>query len=92
MRPDFRSFLRKDNLLLGSDCAGEIIAVGDDVHAWKKGDRVCVNFSPAHIHGHANVETATAALGGLSDGVLTEYRSFPANVSCSHLITRACVS
>ncbi|KAF6750376.1 alcohol dehydrogenase superfamily protein [Ephemerocybe angulata] len=62
----------------GSDMAGEVIAVGQDVTDWKAGDRVCANFSPEHLHGDPTPATMAAALGAFEPGVLTEYRAFPA--------------
>ncbi|KAF6750544.1 alcohol dehydrogenase superfamily protein [Ephemerocybe angulata] len=61
----------------GSDMSGEVIAVGQDVTDWKAGDRVCANFSPAHLDGDPTPATMAAALGAVAPGVLTEYRSFP---------------
>ncbi|KZP33112.1 NAD(P)-binding protein [Athelia psychrophila] len=69
----------KENVVPGSDCAGEIVALGSDVQGWSNGDRVCVSFSTAFLHGHLSLEVSRAALGGPSDGVLVEYRTFPAN-------------
>ncbi|KAJ7207328.1 alcohol dehydrogenase superfamily protein [Mycena haematopus] len=64
-----------ENLVPGSDMAGEIIAVGAEVNEWKVGDRVCANFLQAKIH----KDSPTAkGLGGPVHGVLTEYRTFPA--------------
>ena len=34
----------KENVVPGSDCAGEIIAVGDSVKGWKAGDRVMAKY------------------------------------------------
>ncbi|KAF7977778.1 hypothetical protein HWV62_2667 [Athelia sp. TMB] len=67
----------KDDLVLGSDGAGEIIALGDDVRAWKIGDRVCMNVYPTHKFGQADAKVLATALGGLDDGVLIEYMTFP---------------
>ncbi|KAF7355899.1 Alcohol dehydrogenase superfamily protein [Mycena venus] len=64
-----------ENLVPCSDMAGEIIAVGDDVKEWKVGDRVCANFAQDKIH---NDSLNDEALGGAIHGVLTEYRTFPA--------------
>ncbi|KIM82010.1 hypothetical protein PILCRDRAFT_8250 [Piloderma croceum F 1598] len=69
----------KDNLVPGSDCAGEIVSVGEDVEDWKQGDKVCVHVSPALIHGQPTPK-AHDAFGGALDGVLVEYRTFPAQV------------
>ncbi|KAF7967419.1 hypothetical protein HWV62_34397 [Athelia sp. TMB] len=69
----------KENVVPGSDCAGEIVALGSEVQGWTLGDRVCVNFSPSFLHGRPNDEMKRTALGGPSDGVLVEYRAFPAD-------------
>lgn len=60
--------------------AGEVIAVGEDVKEWKQGDRVCSNFSTGHLHGDPDEASVATSLGGQSPGVLTQYRTFPANV------------
>jgi len=65
--------------------AGEIISVGRDVKGWAAGDRVCANFATDHVYGDPTPETMKSALGGSAQGVLTEYRSFPAHV-CPHLV------
>ncbi|KAF9029347.1 alcohol dehydrogenase superfamily protein [Hymenopellis radicata] len=68
-----------DNLVPCSDMAGEILAVGDVVTKWKVGDRVCANFALDHVHGNMSVEIFQTALGGATQGVLTQYRAFPAH-------------
>uniref|UniRef100_A0A5K1JVT0 Cell surface hydrophobicity-associated protein n=1 Tax=Ganoderma boninense TaxID=34458 RepID=A0A5K1JVT0_9APHY len=70
---------QKDNLVPVSDMAGEIIAVGEDVKGWKLGERVSANFALDHIHGVVTAEIKASALGGPVDGVLTEYKAFPAH-------------
>lgn len=70
----------KDNLVPGSDCAGEILSVGEHIQDWKQGDKVCVHVSPTHICGRPSAQTHDA-FGGTLDGVLVEYRTFPAHVS-----------
>ena len=70
-----------DNLVPCSDAAGEIVAVGEDVNKWAVGDRVCANFTLAHLHGDLTPDMMATSLGGSIDGVLTEYRTFPAEVS-----------
>ncbi|KAK7045260.1 alcohol dehydrogenase superfamily protein [Favolaschia claudopus] len=64
-----------ENLVPCSDMSGEIIAIGEGVKGWTVGDRICANFMIDKIHnGSPNDE----ALGGSVHGVLTEYRTFPA--------------
>jgi hypothetical protein len=60
--------------------AGEVIAVGEDVKDWKAGDRVCANFFLEKLNDEQTPETDGSALGDPVDGVLTEYRTFPAHV------------
>ncbi|KAF8154227.1 alcohol dehydrogenase superfamily protein [Crassisporium funariophilum] len=67
------------NLVPCSDMAGEVLSVGEEVKKWKKGDRVCANFSTDHIYGDTNPEIIKTSLGGQSPGVLTEYRTFPSH-------------
>ncbi|KAF8573558.1 NAD-P-binding protein [Ramaria rubella] len=69
----------KDNVVPCSDSAGEIIQVGSEVKGWKKGDRVCANFSVDHIAGDITAAIGNTALGAPIDGVLTEYKVFPAH-------------
>lgn len=78
---------QKDNLVPGSDLAGELIAVGEDVKGWKFGERV---FATDHIYGDPTEEIEDTSLGGPIDGVLTEYKILPAHVSASH--QHLCVS
>ncbi|KAJ7500608.1 hypothetical protein B0H11DRAFT_2225599 [Mycena galericulata] len=67
------------NLVPCSDMAGEVIEVGEDVKQWKIGDRVSANFMLDKLHDEHTAEIAATALGGVSHGVLTEYRTFPAH-------------
>ncbi|CAL1698345.1 unnamed protein product [Somion occarium] len=62
-----------------SDMAGEVIAVGSEVKDWKKGDRVTSNFCVDHLYGDVTKEILDSALGGPSDGTLTQYKNFPAH-------------
>lgn len=55
-----------------SDGAGEIVAVGDGVTAWKPGDRVAGIFMQNWIDGPATPAKTKGALGGDIDGMLAE--------------------
>ncbi|MGB7264929.1 MAG: NAD(P)-dependent alcohol dehydrogenase [Terracidiphilus sp.] len=56
-----------------SDCAGEVVAVGAGVSAWKPGDRVCGIFMQNWLDGPLTKTKARGALGGDIDGVLADY-------------------
>lgn len=70
----------KKHVILFSDAAGEIVQIGVSVIDWKISDRVCPNFSPDYIEGDVASANFDGSLGGPVDGVLTEYRAFPAHV------------
>ena len=70
----------KANVVPASDAAGEVVAVGADVHKWRAGDRVAANFILGHLHGDHTPELFASWLGGAVDGVLAEYKVFPADV------------
>ncbi|RPD77238.1 NAD(P)-binding protein [Lentinus tigrinus ALCF2SS1-7] len=72
-------FMQKKNPVPGSDMAGEIIALGEDVTGWKLGERVSSNFATDHLFGDITEETKATSLGGAIDGVLTEYKVLPAH-------------
>jgi len=55
-----------------SDCAGEVLAVGDDVLSVKPGDRVCGTFFQDWADGPLTDAAGKSALGGAIDGVLAE--------------------
>lgn len=55
-----------------SDGAGEVVAVGAGVSAWKPGDRVAGIFMQNWIEGPATREKVKGALGGDIDGMLAE--------------------
>ncbi|KAF8914243.1 alcohol dehydrogenase superfamily protein [Gymnopilus junonius] len=69
----------RDSPVPCSDMAGEIVAIGEDVKDWKVQERVCANFCTDQVYGPATPETQATALGGAIDGVLTQYRTFPAH-------------
>ncbi|KAH9941008.1 NAD(P)-binding protein [Amylocystis lapponica] len=70
---------QKENPVVCSDMAGEIVALGDDVKGWSIGDRVSPNFALDHLYGPATHALMRSALGAATDGVLTEYKLVPAH-------------
>ena len=56
-----------------SDGAGEVIAVGPGVTAWKAGDRVAGIFMQNWLDGPLTAARAKGALGGDIDGMLADY-------------------
>jgi NADPH:quinone reductase-like Zn-dependent oxidoreductase len=62
--------------IIASDGAGEVIAAGDGVTAFKTGDRVAGSFFQNWITGPFAREYGASALGGAIDGVLTQFRVF----------------
>ena len=72
---------QKENVVPGSDLAGEIIALGTGVSGWAVGDRVCSNFAVDHIFGETSAQIRKTCLGAPIDGVLTEYKVLPTHVS-----------
>ena len=71
---------QKENVVPGSDLAGEIVAVGEEVKGWKVGERVSSNFTVDHVFGDPSKEIISTGLGAPIDGVLTEYKVIPAHV------------
>ncbi len=55
-----------------SDGAGEVVAVGEGVTAWKPGDRVAGIFMQNWLDGPLTAPRARGALGGDIDGVLAD--------------------
>jgi NADPH:quinone reductase-like Zn-dependent oxidoreductase len=58
--------------LPNSDGAGDVVAVGAGVTAFKPGDRVASCFFQHWIDGPCSIEAMNSALGGAIDGVLAE--------------------
>lgn len=58
---------------IGSDGAGEVVAVGEGVTSWKAGDRVIPTFFQDWPAGGMTREIMGTALGGALPGVLSEY-------------------
>ncbi len=62
-----------------SDGAGEVVAVGEAVTAWKTGDRVVIPFFPAWLDGELTSAKAASGLGGDVDGLLREFAAIRAD-------------
>ncbi|KAK7424416.1 hypothetical protein QQX98_000381 [Neonectria punicea] len=58
-----------------SDCAAEVVAVGDEVRDFKTGDHVAPVFNPTNLDGTER-DIDAVALGGDGPGVLTEFAVF----------------
>ncbi|HKU05231.1 MAG TPA: NAD(P)-dependent alcohol dehydrogenase [Bradyrhizobium sp.] len=61
-----------------SDGAGVVESVGSGVTRFKPGDRVIGSFFEGWLGGEPNEEKMRSNLGGALDGVLSEYRLWPA--------------
>ena len=60
-----------------SDAAGEVVAVGAGVTAWKPGDRVIGQYIQSWLEGAPTPENTRLALGAPLPGVLNEYSVLP---------------
>jgi NADPH:quinone reductase-like Zn-dependent oxidoreductase len=58
--------------IVASDCAAEVVAVGEKVAQFKVGDRVAANFDLGNLTGEIE-PTGHLGLGGDVEGVLREY-------------------
>jgi NADPH:quinone reductase-like Zn-dependent oxidoreductase len=72
----YGSHQKREDLILLSDGAGEVAAVGEDVTEWKVGDRVIGCFFPDWKDGAPDEDKTRRSLGGFVDGVATNYRVF----------------
>lgn len=60
-----------------SDGAGEVVAVGEKVSQFKKGDRVATLFLQRSMYGPMTQNSWTSGVGGVLDGALRQYGVFP---------------
>ena len=67
---------KKQNLVMLSDGAGEIVELGSEVADWRVGDRVVGCFFPDWQAGPPTERRIATSLGGSVDGVACEYRVF----------------
>jgi NADPH:quinone reductase-like Zn-dependent oxidoreductase len=65
----------KDNVVPGSDAAGDIVEIGEGVSGFEIGDKVVIAFDPSSLYGP--IKTWGGGLGGPIDGVLREYIAVP---------------
>jgi NADPH:quinone reductase-like Zn-dependent oxidoreductase len=83
-----------------SDGAGEVVAVGEGVTAWKPGDRVAGIFMQNWLDGALTAARARGALGGDIDGMLADYVvlnqkgivEIPAHLSFQEAATLPCAA
>ncbi len=83
-----------------SDGAGEVVAIGPGVTQFKAGDRVCGTFFVNWIAGRIPADASKNSLGGMVDGVLTEYAllnetgaiKFPEHLSFEEAATLPCAA
>jgi NADPH:quinone reductase-like Zn-dependent oxidoreductase len=68
---------KKMPVIPGSDGAGEVVAIGENVTAFQTGDRVAGTFFRDWQSGAATENDMTTALGGGIDGTLAEYAVLP---------------
>ncbi|MCO5613629.1 hypothetical protein L7F22_067907 [Adiantum nelumboides] len=72
------SNLERDELIPGSDGAGDIVEIGEKVENFRIGDRVVANFNPAFKRGMvAKEKEMKSALGGPAQGILTSLIVLP---------------
>ncbi|HEX5284406.1 MAG TPA: NAD(P)-dependent alcohol dehydrogenase [Bryocella sp.] len=63
--------------ILGSDAAGEVVAIGSAVTLFQPGDHVCSLFFQDWLDGEIQPLTGKSALGGAIDGVFATERVLP---------------
>lgn len=72
-------FPMKSGVIPGSDCAGVILAVGEQVTRFTEGDRVCTTLNQGHLAGSLTPQAAQTSLGGSLDGTFRQYGVFGEN-------------
>ncbi|WP_187969033.1 zinc-dependent alcohol dehydrogenase family protein [Aquibium microcysteis] len=100
VRGGYGRMQKQGRLIPLSDAAGEVVAVGSKVRAWKVGDRVLNCFFPRWQAGPLRLECVTEDLGGMFDGVAVEKRVFredalvrmPASLSFAEAATLPCAA
>lgn len=65
----------KDDVVPGSDLAGDVVQVGDRVEGFAKGDRVISSFDLKTLYGP--MLAWDGSLGGCYDGTLRQYIALP---------------
>src|SRR5262249_7250066 len=75
----YGSWQKRENLIVLSDGAGEVAAVGPGVTEWKIGDRGVGWFYPDWNEGPPNEDNIRRSLGGSLNGVAAKYRVFGRN-------------
>lgn len=82
-------------LVPGSDCVGEVVAVGEAVTTVSVGTRVCPAFNPGWRSGRLPAEALRTSLGGPPDGVFCERVVVPAHAVVeppAHLTDAECAT
>ena len=90
----------KPGVVPGSDGAGTIIGVGDQVTRFKTGDKVCTTLNQDHLSGSLTPQAAQTSLGGSLDGTFRQYGVFdeaglvsvPHNLSFREASTLPCAA
>lgn len=60
----------------GSDGSGEVVAIGDKVTLWKRGDRVVTLMIQGYLYAPYTTAAAQTGLGASIDGTLRQYGVF----------------
>ncbi|KAJ5179937.1 hypothetical protein N7492_003147 [Penicillium capsulatum] len=71
-------FAIKDRVVPGSDAAGDVVEIGNEVSGFAQGDRVVVCFDQTRLYGPSTHPVAGQSGGGV-DGVMAQYIVRPAS-------------